>query len=117
MKKGQRKLNDLTSLIRPVNDAIETLSGKWKLPVLIALHQKNIRFSDLARLIPGITDRMLAKELQQLEENLLVRRIIHDREGISIATYALTEHANSLHHVIIALADWGNRHRKVVVGH
>jgi DNA-binding HxlR family transcriptional regulator len=48
--------------ILPVRDALEVLSGKWKLPIIISLMFGNKRFSHIAKEIPNITDKMLSKE-------------------------------------------------------
>ena len=51
-----------TKALIPVRDALDILSGKWKLPIIIALSFGNRRFSELAKQVHGITDKMLSKE-------------------------------------------------------
>ena len=66
------------SMLLPVTDAMNVLSGKWKLPILISLSFGDKRFGEMAREIPKITDRMLSKELRELELNQLVKRTVYD---------------------------------------
>src|SRR5678815_4469909 len=67
-----------TKALIPVRDALDILSGKWKLPIIIALSFGNKRFSELAKQVHGITDKMLSKELRELEMNELVKRTVYD---------------------------------------
>lgn len=103
----------LQGMIQPVADAIYVLNGKWKLPVLICLTFENMRFRQLANEISQITDRMLAKELRELEANLLIKRTISDAVPVKIE-YSITDHGKSLHNVVIELHKWGLKHRKVI---
>jgi len=103
----------LQDMIQPVTDAIYVLNGKWKLPVLICLTFENMRFRQLANEIPQITDRMLAKELKELEANLLIKRTISNTVPVKIE-YSITDHGKSLHNVVIELQKWGLKHRKVI---
>jgi DNA-binding HxlR family transcriptional regulator len=99
----------------PVRDALEVLNGHWKLQVLIALSGENMRFGQISKAIPGITDKMLSKELKELEANKLVVRTVFGTFPPTVE-YAITEHGQSLWPVITALRDWGMLHRKKVIG-
>ncbi len=103
------------NMIRPVRDALDVISGKWKLPIIVALSFGNRRFTRIAREVDGITDRMLSKELKDMEMNGLVKRIIHDSYPV-VVEYALTPYSESLQPVIEALREWGVKHRQYVVG-
>jgi DNA-binding HxlR family transcriptional regulator len=98
----------------PVRDALEMLSGKWKIPIIIALSFGNRRFKELHRQI-GITPKMLSKELKELEMHQLVKRTVYDSTPVSVE-YELTPYAESLHPVIEALKDWGTQHRTRLMG-
>lgn len=98
----------------PVQDALELLSGKWKLPIIIALIHEVKRFSDLSREIPKITDRMLSKELRDLEMNKLVKRTVYDTFPVTVE-YTMTEYGHTLRPVIQALAEWGFKHREKIM--
>lgn len=103
----------LGEVLQPVTDALYVLQGKWKLPILLALATGTKRFGELASELSTITDRMLSKELKDLEANLLITRLVFEDMPIKVA-YALTEHGISLHDVIIELQKWGLQHRKKV---
>jgi DNA-binding HxlR family transcriptional regulator len=98
----------------PVRDALDILNGKWKLPIIIALTFGNRRFSELAKQIPGITDKMLSKELRDLEMNQLVKRTVYDSVPV-IVEYAMTPHGKTLERLIDELQAWGLLHRKRIL--
>ncbi len=60
-------------LLVPVRDALEVVNGRWKLPIIISLSLGAKRFNELSRDIPGMTDKMLSKELKNLELNRVVQ--------------------------------------------
>lgn len=73
------------------------------------------RFGQMAKEIPEITDRMLSKELRDLEANQLVKRTVYDTMPVTVE-YSLTDYGESLHPVIKALHTWGTQHRKRIMG-
>src|SRR4051812_20119705 len=77
--------------ILPVKDALEVLNGKWKLQIIISLTFGTRRFRQIAKEIPGITDKMLSKELKELEVNQLVKRTVIDSFPPAVE-YTITEH-------------------------
>jgi DNA-binding HxlR family transcriptional regulator len=97
--------------LQPVRDALYILSGKWKLPIIIALTFDNQQFKQLQRAVQGITAKMLSKELKELEQNELLTRTVYDTKPVTVA-YQLTPYAKTLNPVIAALGDWGAKHRK-----
>lgn len=103
-------LGECTKSILPVRDALEVLSGKWKLPIIISLMFGNKRFSQIAKEVPGITDKMLSKELRDLESSELVKRSVYNSIPV-VVEYSLTEYGFSLKEVIKVLRDWGQAHR------
>ncbi len=111
----ERNLAECTKAILPVRDALDILSGKWKLPIIIALSFGNKRFSQMAKEIPEITDKMLSKELRDLEMNELVKRTVYDSVPV-IVEYSMTPYGKTLESVIDALRDWGVKHRKRIIG-
>ena len=101
-------------MIVPVRDALDILSGKWKLPIIISLSFGTKRFREIAKEIPGITDKMLSKELRDLEMNQLVKRTVYDSTPVTIE-YSMTSYGKSLDDVIAALRIWGTQHRKRIM--
>ena len=102
-------------MILPVKDTLDAISGKWKIPILIAMGLGNRRFMELQGAIPGITSRMLSKELKELEVNRLVERKVYDSFPVSIE-YLITEHGKTLNGLIEELRKWGEYHRLVITG-
>lgn len=95
-----------------LKDAIEILSGKWKTIILRNLYlYGTMRFKDLQENAKGITPKVLSRELQQLEENLLITRTVNNTKPVTVS-YALTDHATETLPVINALIAFGLKHRK-----
>lgn len=115
MPKEHRTHGTCMSMLLPVTDALQVLSGKWKLPIIISLSFGKKRFSEMAKEIPKITDRMLSKELRELEMNQLVKRTVYDSVPV-VVEYELTAYGDSLQPVINALHHWGTQHRKRIMG-
>ena len=113
--KPEKTLGECTKAILPVRDALDILSGKWKLPIIISLSFGNKRFKEIAKEIPNITDKMLSKELRDLEMNQLVKRTVYDSVPVVIE-YSMTNYGKSLEKVIDELRDWGVQHRKKITG-
>ncbi|HUP12657.1 MAG TPA: helix-turn-helix domain-containing protein, partial [Niastella sp.] len=113
-KKEDRVQHKCMGMILPVSDAINILSGKWKLPIIISLQFGNKRFSEIAKDIPKITDRMLSKELRDLEMNKLIKRTVYDTIPV-VVEYSLTEYGESLDDLIHELYKWGTKHRKKIM--
>ncbi|PWB27192.1 winged helix-turn-helix transcriptional regulator [Flavobacterium sp. HTF] len=103
--------NDLMA----VKDALEVLSGRWKLQILICLLDGSKRFKEISKEVVGISDKMLSKELKDLETNQLVKRTVHETFP-PMVEYTATEHTSSLYSVIAALKNWGYLHREKIIG-
>src|SRR6185436_17325677 len=115
VKENGRTHETCTKALIPVRDALDILSGKWKLPIIIALMFGNKRFSQMAKEIPGITDKMLSKELRDLEVNQLITRTVYDAVPV-VVEYCMTPAGKSLEKVISELQNWGEKHRKRIIG-
>jgi DNA-binding HxlR family transcriptional regulator len=96
-----------------VQDTLEIIHGKWKLPILITLTTRPFRFKQLAKEI-GITPRMLARELQDLEMNKLVSRTVLQTRPVSVE-YAITEYGLTFQDVLDAMMNWGVKHRRKII--
>lgn len=98
-----------------VNDTLNVISGKWKMPIIGSLLFDKRRFTEIQRNIPKITPRMLSKELKELELNGVVKRTVYDTLPVTVE-YELTPSAQSLSHVLDTMVEWGIKHRNAVVG-
>ncbi|WP_158800425.1 helix-turn-helix domain-containing protein [Pedobacter sp. L105] len=101
---------DCGEWIMPVKDALDALHGRWKIPIIIAVSFGSKRFNEIAREVPGITDKTLSKELKDLEVNQLVSRKVINSFPTRVE-YAITDHGRSLKNVMIELRLWGRAHR------
>jgi DNA-binding HxlR family transcriptional regulator len=93
-----------------VNDTLNVISGKWKLPIIASLLSGITRFKDLLDNIEKITPRMLSKELKELEVNGVIRRKVFDTTPIRIE-YTLTASGQNIVSVLDAMVNWGLDHR------
>ena len=102
--------------MRSVQDAMDALNGKWKIAIIssICCYGKR-RFSDISNDVEGVSNRMLSKELKELEINQLVKRNVLPTQPVTVE-YELTEHGDTLQRIISELSDWGNIHRRKIVG-
>jgi DNA-binding HxlR family transcriptional regulator len=101
--------------IMAVHDTMDILNGKWKISIIssICYHNKR-RFTDILNDVNGISNKMLSKELRDLEINKLIKRTVLDTQPVTIH-YQLTEYGLTLKTIINDLADWGIKHRKVII--
>jgi len=102
--------------IMAVHDAMDVLNGKWKISIISSIcYYNKRRFSDILNDVDGISNKMLSKELKELEMNKLISRTVLDTQPISVQ-YQLTEYGMTLKTIINNLSDWGVAHRKLVTG-
>jgi DNA-binding HxlR family transcriptional regulator len=85
---------------------MELVGGKWKAIVLWYLRKDKKHFSELNKLIPGITEKMLSMQLRQLERDGFVSRKVH-AEVPPRVEYALTLHGKTLLPLLEEIAKWG----------
>ncbi len=93
-----------------IGDALYAIGGKWKLRIIVALNEGVSRFNELQRTITGISSKVLAAELKELELNGFVKKNIIAQTPVVIE-YELTDYALTLEQVLDALSDWGTKHR------
>jgi DNA-binding HxlR family transcriptional regulator len=95
-------------------DALNVISGKWKIPIIIALTFGDRRFGELLREIDGVSPKMLSKELKDLEESKLISRTVFDSMPVSIE-YSLTPLGKTMQPLLKELYNWGNLFRKKIL--
>ena len=89
-----------------VENVLRILEGRWKLVILFHLFGgKVLRFSDLERAIPAISQKMLIQQLRQMEADGIVRRIVH-RQVPPKVEYCLTDWGQALCPALDALLKW-----------
>nr|WP_299706988.1 helix-turn-helix domain-containing protein [uncultured Pontibacter sp.] len=85
---------------------MDYIGGKWKTVVLWYLKNKTLRFGELKKQIPDITEKMLSIQLKALEEDGLVKREVYPEVPLRVE-YSLTEFGKTLEPVLDAIAKWG----------
>lgn len=93
----------------PVGAAIDEIGGKWKHPILWALKDGKLRFSEIRKAIPDITQRMLTKQLRDLEKDDLISRKVYAEVPPKVE-YSLTEKGQSVIPIIESLSVWGEKY-------
>ncbi|WP_426329523.1 winged helix-turn-helix transcriptional regulator [Pedobacter sp. R-06] len=101
--------------VQALQDTLYVLGGKWKLPIINSICNGNKRFRDIERSIPGITTRMLSKELKEMTANQLIKRTVIDDTPVSIE-YTSTEYCQSFGGIILEMIRWGKSHRQRLKG-
>jgi DNA-binding HxlR family transcriptional regulator len=98
-----------------VEAAIEAIGGKWKGVILYHLNLSEcVRFNELARLVPKITQRMLTKQLRELERDGIVLRVVYAEVPPKVE-YSLTDFGKTLLPVLSELEKWGSRNLEKLV--
>lgn len=95
----------------PVETALDVLAGKWKILILWYLRGKTLRFSELQRLLPRVTQKMLIQKLRELEEDGIVNREVYPVVPPKVE-YSLTEYGETLKPILKQLYLWGEVHKE-----
>lgn len=103
--------------ICPVRNVIARFGNKWALLVILILSEnKVLRFSELKKMIPDVSSRMLSSTLRTLEADGLVSRKVYPDVPPKVE-YSLTETGLSLVPFIVQLTEWAQKHMKSIVKH
>jgi DNA-binding HxlR family transcriptional regulator len=90
-----------------VEQALSLIDGKWKIVILYKLLRGTLRFNELRRLIPAVTQRMLTHQLRELEADGLILRKVYAQVPPKVE-YSLSARGRSLEPVLVALKSWGD---------
>lgn len=88
--------------------AIELIGKRWTGAIVSALTEGPLRFAELARAVPGLSDRLLSQRLRELEEEGLVERDVQAGTPVRV-TYSLTEKGAELRPAMQELKAWATR--------
>ncbi|WUI03510.1 helix-turn-helix transcriptional regulator [Spirillospora sp. NBC_00431] len=88
--------------------AIAVMGGKWKGLILFALQDGPLRFGELRRAVPGISERVLILQLREMEATGLLHREVYHQVPPKVE-YSLTEFGHSLNTAMAPLGEWGER--------
>ena len=104
---------EIKNMILYIQDTLYVFGGKWRFPIIIAMKHGNHRFKDIKNCLPKITNRVLSKELKELEANKMITRTVFDTSPVSVE-YKLTEYCYSAREIVDAMAAWGEKHRNKI---
>ena len=116
---GKRKenstnmLNEKSIMECDLTYAVCKVGGRWKLLILCKLEEGKLRFSEIRKLIPKITERMLTLQLRELEKDGLVKRTVYAEVPPKV-DYELTPIAVELIPIWSKLSDWGAKHKTLI---
>ncbi|MFG3689402.1 winged helix-turn-helix transcriptional regulator [Micromonospora sp. NPDC047740] len=96
-----------------VRQILDRIADKWSLLVIALLDRRSLRFTELRRMIDGISQRMLARTLRHLERDGLVSRTVHPTVPPRV-DYELTALGTTLHKTIRALVTWTETHQNEI---
>lgn len=101
--------------LQALQDTLYFIGGKWRLPVINSICNGNRRFREIERSVPGITTRMLSKELKDMELNKLVTRTVYAETPV-LVEYRPTEYCKTFGKIIQEMIKWGREHNKNIKG-
>lgn len=93
--------------------AANLIGGQWTLAICCSLRDGKLRFSELRRSLPGITERMLTLQLRKMEEIKVVKRTVYAEVPPKVE-YELTEIGMELNPILSILEKWGEKHRTII---
>ncbi|MCB4797726.1 winged helix-turn-helix transcriptional regulator [Neotamlana laminarinivorans] len=83
------------------------IGGKWKTVILFHLINKTLRYNELRKEMPTVTERTLSLQLKNLEEDGLIKRKVYTSKPPLKVEYSLTDFGKTLIPVVQSIADWG----------
>ncbi|MGO1521248.1 MAG: winged helix-turn-helix transcriptional regulator [Sphingobacterium sp.] len=92
--------------------AVNIIGGQWSLVICSWLLNGKLRFGELKKKLPNITERMLTLQLRKLEQHKLVKRTVY-AEVPPRVDYELTPIGKELEPIISQMTHWGERHKKI----
>ena len=96
-----------------IGPAFDVIGGKWKAVILWELHVQPLRFGELKRALPDISEKMLIQQLREMEiDGIVHREVFH--EVPPRVEYSETKLGATLNAALAPLADWGDRYAKRV---
>jgi len=91
------------------------LGGQWAIPICSWLINGKLRFCELKKSLPNITERMLTLQLRKLEDHKIISRSVYAEVPVRVE-YELTSIGYELAPIIQLLESWGEKHRQCIKG-
>jgi DNA-binding HxlR family transcriptional regulator len=92
--------------------SLDIVGGRWRIPIIWSLKDKEMRYGELKNTFPEITHKMLTQELRKLEKDEIISRKVYSQVPPKVE-YSLTLLGKSVLPVIEMLSEWGNEYRGV----
>lgn len=92
---------------------LDILGGKWKPIIIWQLGKKTMRFNELRRSLPNITQKMLTQQLRSLEKDELINRVIYNQVPPKVE-YSLTDYGRSLLPILNDLCKWAINYSNLI---
>jgi DNA-binding HxlR family transcriptional regulator len=89
---------------------LDLIGGRWKPAILWALLGGKLRYSELKKNIPDVSERILVLQLRELEKDGLIKRLVY-AEVPPRVEYELTNDGQSMRNMLQIISDWGTLHR------
>lgn len=86
--------------------ALNAIGGKWKTDILWEINLAPRRFGELRRILKGVSEKVLAQQLREMEADDLIRREVFPGK-VQRVEYSTTEFGRSLNQAVTVMADWG----------
>ena len=100
----------------PVEVTLDVIGGKWKVVILFWLKAGTLRFGELRRKIPKVSERVLTEQLRELERDGIVRREVFPEVPPRVE-YSLTDYGQTLRPIAELMAAWGLNHLERTKSH
>lgn len=91
-----------------VEATLDVIGGKWKPVILCHLGNGPMRTGELCRAIPNVSQRVLTRQLRELEADNIIRRKVYSQVPPKVE-YSLTDEGKSLRNILIAMSEWGEK--------
>jgi len=101
----------LTEVCPHFHAAIELIGKRWSGAIIWALSEGQLRFADLKRAVPGLSDRLLSQRLRELEAAGVIARRVEDGKPVRVY-YGLTEKGRGLRPAVRAVEEWASDWRE-----
>ncbi|EPR68308.1 Transcriptional regulator, HxlR family [Cyclobacterium qasimii M12-11B] len=85
------------------------IGGKWKTVILFHLRNDTLRYNELRKEMPTVTERTLSLQLKTLEEDGIIKRKVYTSKPPLKVEYSLTDFGKTLIPVVQSIADWGHK--------
>ena len=95
----------------PVTATLSVIGGKWKPIILYTIEEEKKRFGQIKNLIPHISQKMLTRQLRELEADGIIHRKVYPVVPPKVE-YSLTDYGRTLSPILKAMVEWGQKHKK-----